>query len=248
MNDQKVMFKLGLRDSLAIVAGFIPACFTFGLVGKGLGLDSLEVFLLSALVFAGASQFIGVKMLAAGAAAPVILLLTLIINLRYLFISLSFGGKLQHNISIRSKTWIGFSLTEEVYAVSMIPRKKPSSESDNEESKLSLGLPYLLGLQIPPYITNLIATAAGISLASYIPALYLPALNSSLYALLIALLVPQLKNSLRNLWICISAAGSSWLLHPLLGDSSILIAMLIGVAVGSLFREEGKEVEKGVAV
>lgn len=246
MNDQKAMFRLGLKDSLAIVAGFIPACFTFGLVGKGLGLDSLEVFLLSALVFAGASQFIGVKMLAAGAAAPVILLLTLIINLRYLFISLSFGGQLNRKISVLAKTWIGFSLTEEVYAVSMIPREKTSRESDNNETKKSLGLPYLLGLQIPPYVANLIATAAGISLASYIPALYLPALNTSLYALLIALVVPQLKGSLRNMTICISAAGSSWLLYPVLGNSTILIAMLIGMAVGSLFREQAKT-EKGVS-
>ncbi|OMC74772.1 hypothetical protein BK121_01705 [Paenibacillus odorifer] len=238
MSDQKVMFRTGLKDSVAIVAGFIPACFTFGLVGKGLGLGSLEVFLLSALVFAGASQFIGVKMLAAGAAAPMILLLTLIINLRYLFISLSFGGQLDRTINPLAKVWIGFSLTEEVYAVSMIPRN---------HSKENITLPYLLGLQIPPYIANLLATAAGISLASYIPAVYLPALNTSLYALLIALIVPQLKGSIRNLAICLAAAGSSWLLHPVLGNSSILAAMLMGMAVGSLFREQA-EVEKEVSV
>ncbi|MNC06272.1 Inner membrane protein YgaZ [compost metagenome] len=238
MSDQKVMFRKGLKDSVAIVAGFIPACFTFGLVGKGLGLGSLEVFLLSALVFAGASQFIGVKMLAAGAAAPMILLLTLIINLRYLFISLSFGGQLDRTINSLAKVWIGFSLTEEVYAVSMIPRN---------HSKENITLPYLLGLQIPPYIANLLATAAGISLASYIPAIYLPALNTSLYALLIALIVPQLKGSIRNLAICLAAAGSSWLLHPVLGNSSILAAMLIGMAVGSLFPEQA-EVEKEVSV
>ncbi|MEK3767817.1 AzlC family ABC transporter permease [Paenibacillus sp. FSL R5-0887] len=238
MSDQKVMFRTGLKDSVAIVAGFIPACFTFGLVGKGLGLGSLEVFLLSALVFAGASQFIGVKMLAAGAAAPMILLLTLIINLRYLFISLSFGGQLDRTINSLSKVWIGFSLTEEVYAVSMIPRN---------HSKENIKLPYLLGLQIPPYIANLLATAAGISLASYIPAIYLPALNTSLYALLIALIVPQLKGSIRNLAICLAAAGSSWLLHPVLGNSSILAAMLMGMAVGSLFRKQA-EVEKEVSV
>ncbi|OMD67165.1 hypothetical protein BSK62_09150 [Paenibacillus odorifer] len=238
MSDQKVMFRTGLKDSVAIVAGFIPACFTFGLVGKGLGLGSLEVFLLSALVFAGASQFIGVKMLAAGAAAPMILLLTLIINLRYLFISLSFGSQLDRTINLLAKVWIGFSLTEEVYAVSMIPRN---------HSKENITLPYLLGLQIPPYIANLLATAAGISLASYIPAVYLPALNTSLYALLIALIVPQLKGSIRNLAICLAAAGSSWLLHPVLGNSSILAAMLMGMAVGSLFREQA-EVEKEVSV
>lgn len=105
----------------------------------------------------------------------------------------------------------------------------------------------MLGLQIPPYIANLLATAAGISLASYIPAIYLPALNTSLYALLIALIVPQLKGSIRNLAICLAAAGSSWLLHPVLGNSSILAAMLIGMAVGSLFPEQA-EVEKEVSV
>lgn len=115
-----------------------------------------------------------------------ILLLTLIINLRYLFISLSFGGQLDRTINPLAKVWIGFSLTEEVYAVSMIPRN---------HSKENITLPYLLGLQIPPYIANLLATAAGISLASYIPAIYLPALNTSLYALLIALIVPQLKEA-----------------------------------------------------
>ncbi len=129
----------------------------------------------------------------------------------------------------------------------MIPRELPNRESDNEENKQSLGLPYLLGLQIPPYVANLIATPSGITLASNIPALYLSALNTSLYVLLIALVVPQLKGSLRNKIICISAAGSSCLLHPLLGNSSILIAMLIGMAGGSLFRVQ-VEAEKGVSV
>jgi predicted branched-subunit amino acid permease len=186
-------------------------------------------------------------MLAAGAAVPMILLLTLIINLRYLFISLSFGGQLNRNIGVLARTWIGFSLTEEVYAVSMIPREEGSRKAENEKTKQPLALPYLLGLQIPPYIANLLATASGITLASYIPALYLPALNTSLYALLIALVVPQLKGSLRNMVICVSAAGSSWLLNPLLGNSSILIAMLIGMAVGSLFRTQVKA-EKGVSI
>lgn len=246
MDDKKTMLKLGLKDSLAIVAGFIPACFTFGLVGKGLGLGDLEVFLLSALVFAGASQFIGVKMLAAGVAAPMILFLTLIINLRYFFISLSFGRQLNRKISLLAKAWIGFSLTEEVYAVSMIPRDNPSFGPKKGENKERLSLPYLLGLQIPPYVASLIATASGIFLASYIPALYLPALNTSLYALLIALIVPQLMGSLRNIAIGLSAAGASWLLYPVLGSSSILAAMLIGIGAGSLFREKA-ETKKEVA-
>lgn len=240
MNEFGMRFKSGCLDSIPIVAGFIPACFTFGLVGKGMNLGNLEVFLLSALVYAGASQFIGVKLLAAGTAAPVILLLTFIINLRYLFISLSFGGRLKRSASVLSKAWIGFSLTEEVYAVSMISQEKQSDDESGIEKNTSLSVPYLLGLQIPPYVANLFATAAGISFAVYVPVEYLPALNTSLYVLLIALIVPQLRGNKRNLGICISAALSSWLLHPLLGNAAVLIAMLIGMSAGNLL--EGKNV------
>lgn len=227
-------FKKGCLDSLPIVAGFIPACFTFGLVGKGLGLGSLEVFLMSALMYAGTSQFAGVKLLAAGTAAPLILLLTLVINLRYLMISLSFSGSVRRNLSTAVKAWIGFSLTEEVYAVSMLSDKQSLGQEAADGQTPELPLHYLLGLQIPPYAANLVSTAAGISLAAYIPAAFLPALNTSLYALLIALIVPQLRGNRRNLVICLCSALFSRLLQPYLGSSAVLAAMLAGMAAGLL--------------
>lgn len=217
--------KRGLNDSVPIVIGYIPACITFGLVGTSLGLGGWEVFLLSAVVYAGASQFIGAQLLAAGTAAPILLLLTFIINLRYFFISMSLSQRLERGTRPPLKSIIGFGLTEEVYAVSMMSHK-----NTNKGSHLSV--PYLIGLEFPPYAVTLISTYAGIMLANYIPTFILPALNTSLYALLIALIIPQLLGNRRNLGICLSAALSSWLLQPLLGTSSVLVAMLIGACVG----------------
>lgn len=227
-------FIQGCRDSLPIVAGFIPACFTFGLVGKGLGLGSLEVFLMSALIYAGTSQFAGVKLLAAGMAAPLILLLTLVVNLRYLMISLSFSRSLPRSLGAGAKAWIGFSLTEEVYAVSMLRHQPNDGRLQKPGACGPLRVQYLLGLQLPPYAVNLLSTTAGIMCAGYVPAAMLPALNTSLYALLIALIVPQLRSSRRNLAVCLTSALFSWLLQPWLGSSAVLVAMLAGMSAGIL--------------
>lgn len=217
--------KRGCVDSLPIVIGYIPACLTFGLIGKALGLGDVEVFLLSAVVYAGASQFIGAKLLAAGTAAPILLLLTFIINLRYFFISLSFSRKLNDKCSPLQKGIIGFGLTEEVFAVSTMSR-------NNLERNGSLTAGYMIGLELIPYTVTLLATWTGILLADYIPSYLLPALNTSLYALLIALIVPQIYKSRQNLAICVAASLSSWLLEPFLGTATVLVAMGIGAWVG----------------
>ncbi|MNO25360.1 Inner membrane protein YgaZ [compost metagenome] len=232
-------FKRGCMDSLPIVAGYIPACLTFGLIGKGLNMGDLEVLLLSMLVYAGASQFIGVKLLAAGAAAPVVLLLTLIINLRYLFISLSFSRKLKSSFSIFQKGIVGFGLTEEVFAVSTMSHR-------NEQGK-SLTLSYMLGLELLPYTASLLATGSGIWLAEYIPGNLLPALNTSLYSLLIVLIVPLLFDSRSNLAVFIAAAVSSWLLQPYLGTAAVLVAMLAGGWAGGIIQpKENKKIRRDV--
>ncbi|WP_438351713.1 AzlC family ABC transporter permease [Paenibacillus sp. FA6] len=112
----------------------MPACVTFGLVGKALSLGNLEVFLLSALVYAGASQFIGAQLLVGGTAAPIILLLTLIINLRYFFISMSFSKRVSSDSRSFFKGIIGFGLTERGICDKYDVRKKPWASRESIHS------------------------------------------------------------------------------------------------------------------
>ena len=48
----------GLGDSLAIAAGYVPVAFSFGLAAVQVGLGAPWAVAISAIVFAGASQFV----------------------------------------------------------------------------------------------------------------------------------------------------------------------------------------------
>src|SRR5688572_7875902 len=75
--------RAGFVASLALV----PSVFVYGTVFGGLavqaGLAPLEVWGMSVLVFAGASQFVAVPMIAAGAPALAIIVTTYIVNMRH---------------------------------------------------------------------------------------------------------------------------------------------------------------------
>ncbi|MNN64056.1 hypothetical protein D3C81_1794760 [compost metagenome] len=98
----------------------------------------------------------------------------------------------------------------------------------NIERNKSLTISYMAGLELPPYMASLFSTWSGILLAEYIPHDLLPALNTSLYSLLIVLIVPELLKSRQSLAVFVAASITSWLLHPYLGTTAIIIAMVIG--------------------
>lgn len=75
--------RAGFVASLALV----PSVFVYGTVLGGLavqaGLRPVEVWAMSVLVFAGASQFVAVPMIAAGASPLAVVLTTYVINMRH---------------------------------------------------------------------------------------------------------------------------------------------------------------------
>ena len=70
----------GILASLPIFIGYIPVAITFGLLAKTTGLTLLESFLFSALVFAGASQFMALQLMSLGVAHLQIIAITFIID------------------------------------------------------------------------------------------------------------------------------------------------------------------------
>lgn len=77
-------WQLGVKDALPLLGGYIPVAMSFGLVATQAGFSVLQACLISGLVYAGASQFLFVAMVASGAPLWLVVAMTLLINARHL--------------------------------------------------------------------------------------------------------------------------------------------------------------------
>lgn len=88
MNEPVTFTRAGLVQGavkiLPIALGDVPFAIVLGVLARQAGMSTLEVILMSALVFAGASQLIAVGLWAAPVPAVTIIVTTLIVNLRHL--------------------------------------------------------------------------------------------------------------------------------------------------------------------
>ena len=81
--DPKGALVEGSAAAWPICLGYVPIGLAFGVLAQKVGLHPFEIGLMSVLVFAGSSQFIGISMMAAGAAPGAIILTTFMVNLRH---------------------------------------------------------------------------------------------------------------------------------------------------------------------
>src|SRR5699024_2706033 len=89
------MFRSGVRVGFQIMLGYLPIAITYGVLAKQSGMSIMELTLMSVLVFAGASQFMGANMIAVGAGAFEIIIATFVLNFRHFVMSLSFMNRLR---------------------------------------------------------------------------------------------------------------------------------------------------------
>ena len=98
-----------------VAMGYIPLGTVFGFLFVQAGGQAWMAVLASVVVFAGASQFMMIPMLAAGMSVGTIALATLIVNLRHAFYGLSLLDRFPKGTWVR---WIlVFGLTDETFSV-----------------------------------------------------------------------------------------------------------------------------------
>src|SRR5699024_3555744 len=114
------MIEQGFRVAFPIAIGYIPIAITFGVLAKQSGLSLLELTMMSAFVYAGASQFMGVNMIVANATAIEIILATFVLNFRHFVLSLSFMHGLKDHINLKARTGLALGLTDESFSVAAL--------------------------------------------------------------------------------------------------------------------------------
>ena len=109
-------FVSGVQGVAPILLGVIPFGMIYGVLAIGAGLTPLAAQAMSCIVFAGSAQFVAAQLFRVGAPGVVIVLTTLIINLRHVLYSASVAPYLSH-LSWRWKALLAYLLTDEAYAV-----------------------------------------------------------------------------------------------------------------------------------
>jgi 4-azaleucine resistance transporter AzlC len=177
-------FPEGLRASIPVVLGYLPASIAFGVAARGAGLSISESVLMSLIVYSGASQFAIVGLAAAGASWLVMAAISLVLGVRHVLYGPSLAPHLRGTGMGRAAV-AAFGLTDEVFAVASV--KLPQRPA---------GFGWLVGLEAGAYVSWTLGTwiggVAGTGVVDALPSVA-PALSFALPALFVALLVSLIK-------------------------------------------------------
>ena len=217
-NNDTLNFVKGLKDGLPIALGYLSVSFTFGILVVSYGLPIWTPILTSFTNFTGTGQFIGMEMLKDGAFLYEIAFTMLIVNIRYVLMSISMSQKMTDNVGFFKRLIISFGVTDEVYAVSM--------SQDGE-----LNFRYLIGIMLGSFTGWLLGTTLGALAGSIIPAIIISAMGITIYAMFIAIIVPPAKDSRPVLVTVLIAMILSSILSliPALRKNNFYIIIIAGI-------------------
>jgi len=183
-NQSMYMFQKGLRVGFPILLGYIPIAITYGVLAAQSGLSLFELTMMSALVFAGASQFMGANMIAATASAVEIIVATFVLNFRHFVMSLSFMNEIRDRISLKGRSGLALTLTDETFAVSALHKEKAKEEK---------AVYFYAAINLSGYLSWVIGSFLGGVLGEIIPEQLSQSMGIALYAMFIGLLIPSVK-------------------------------------------------------
>lgn len=215
-------FLAGGRDIFPLIVGAIPFGLIFGTLASSSGLSFAGTISMSVLVFAGASQFIALGLLASGTAWPVIVLTTLVVNLRHLLYSVTLVPYVKH-LSQRWKIPLAFWLTDEIFAVAINRYSQPDKSPYKHW--------YYLGAAIFMYLNWQICTFLGLAVGRLIPNAATWGLDFAMSVTFIGMLIPYLKN--KPMAVAAFTSGTVALLtYSIPNKLGLLLAALAGILTG----------------
>lgn len=229
-------FKKGLKDGLPIAIGYLSVSFAFGILAVNSGLPIWAPIITSLTNFTGTGQFVGTTLIAAGASIAEIAFTLLIINARYVLMSISLSQRLE-KVSIWKKLIIAFGNTDEIFAVAV-------------SKYCDLNFKYMAGLILCSFTGWVGGTALGALCGSIIPQSILSAMGIALYAMFIAIIIPPAKKSRAVLLVIALGALISVAIYyiPFINQLNsswrIIIAGVVSTLIGTFampLKDEPKE-------
>jgi 4-azaleucine resistance transporter AzlC len=190
--NQGTEFKKGLHAGISIAIGYVPIALTFGLLAKTTGLSIGETVLMSMIVFAGASQYMSLSLIALGTGIVEIILTTFIVNIRHFLMAASLNEKVELD-RVFNRIVYSFGITDETFSVAA-----------TQTGRLTTG--YMFGLNLISYASWVIGSGVGFAIGAGLPATLQQSMSIALYAMFIGLLVPSMKQGVKVVFLAALAA------------------------------------------
>lgn len=227
-------FKKGLQAGISIGIGYFPIALTFGLLAKTTGLSIYEAILMSMIVFAGASQYISLSLIAYGTGIVEIIITTFIVNIRHFLMSTSLNEKCEED-HLGNKLVYSFGITDETFSVVA-----------TKDGTVTTG--FMFGVNLIAYASWVIFTGAGHLIGASLPQTLQESMGVALYAMFVGLLVPSMKKSVKVVFLATLAAvfNSIFTLGQVMVQGWAIVTSTILSAVIIELIEVGKAKQRGV--
>ncbi len=237
MNRKK--FLEGLRDGLPIALGYLAVSFGIGISCHAAGITALQGFLMSLLNNASAGEYGGITVITENAGVWMMVLMTLIINARYMLMSCALSQKLSPDTPLGVRMLIGFDVTDEVFGIAIA-----------QEGLLNVW--YFIGAMCAAIPGWSLGTLFGALAGNVLPVWAMNGFSVMLYGMFLAIIMPEGKKN-RVVLGCIGVSfvlsGLAARLLPMLsgGMRILLLTIFISAAAAILFPRENPEVDTKTA-
>lgn len=233
MNRKK--FLEGLRDGLPIALGYLAVSFGIGISCHAAGITALQGFLMSLLNNASAGEYGGITVITENAGVWMMILMTLIINARYMLMSCALSQKLSPDTPLGVRMLIGFDVTDEVFGIAIA-----------QEGLLDIW--YFIGAMCAAIPGWSLGTLFGALAGNVLPVWAMNGFSVMLYGMFLAIIMPEGKKN-RVVLGCIGVSfvlsGLAARLLPMLsgGMRILLLTIFISAAAAILFPRESPDVD-----
>ncbi len=229
-------FKKGLKAGIPIGLGYFAVSFTFGMMAIKGGLTIWQSVLISLTNLTSAGQFAGLDIIFASGTLWEMALTQMIINLRYMLMSLTISQKLDKRFAFFHRFFISFGMTDEIFGVSAASPGKAS--------------PFFhygaMAVAIPGWT---LGTLAGGIAGSILPGFLISVLSVAIYGMFLAIIIPPAKKDKTLVWVIILAMALSTAfkyipgLNKVSSGFSIIIVTVVVAALAAWLRPIKEEEE-----
>lgn len=212
---------------LPLSIAVIPWGILAGSLAVEAGLFDLQAQAVSAIIFAGSVQLVGMGLVKAGASLSTLIMTSLFLTSRHLLYSATMRSRISH-LPLVKRLILGFLLTDELFAVS------------SHKTKSEFDFWYAFGAGFSFYLIWQAASLTGIVLGQSIPNLDQMGLDFAVAATFIAIVIPTIKKlSVLVTVFCALLLSVAFSLMEIEGGLifASLLAMIMGYAISILRKE-----------